>query len=73
MNRLTGLRCFAVFFLATLSTGAAFGAGKASAGQPTGAESKKAAAPAPAAALEKVPPEKLREDFRILRGAHGNW
>ena len=69
MNRLTELRCAAVFLLATLSAWAAYGAGKSGAGQPAGAESKKAATPAPAAALQKVPPEKLREDFRILRGA----
>ena len=66
MNRLTELRCAAVFLLATLSAWAAYGAGKSGAGQPAGAESKKAATPAPAAALQKVPPEKLREDFRIL-------
>src|SRR2546427_12242310 len=69
MNRLTELRCAAVFLLATLSAWAAYGAGKSGAGQPAGVESKKAARPAPAAALQKVPPEKLREDFRILRGA----
>jgi hypothetical protein len=37
--------------------------------QPPSAESKRPAPQAAAASLERVPPEKLREDFRILRGA----
>jgi hypothetical protein len=37
--------------------------------QPPGGTSKAPAPLVPAASLERVPPEKLREDFRILRGA----
>jgi hypothetical protein len=37
--------------------------------QPPSAESKTPAPPAPASSPERVPAEKLREDFRILRGA----
>src|SRR5260370_31992161 len=69
MNRRTQVRCSAVFVLVALAAWTVSGAGKAGAGQPASAESKKAATPAPAAALERLPPEKLREDFRILRRA----
>jgi Peptidase family S41 len=58
---------FGIFLLAALSACAAGGALQADALQPVRPESKKAAT-APAAP-DRVPVEKLREDFRILRGA----
>ena len=59
----------AIILFATLFTCAAPGVPKSGAFQPGTAESKQAATRAPAGAPEPVPPEKLREDFRILRGA----
>ena len=58
-----------LFLLAALSTCAASGALYSADLQPSSAESKPAATRAPARATDPVPPEKLREDFRILRGA----
>ena len=58
-----------IFLLAALSTCAASGGLNSGDSQPTSAGSKPAAARAPAGAPDPVPPEKLREDFRILRDA----
>ena len=58
-----------IFLLAALSTCAASGGLNSGDSQPSSAESNPAAARAPAGAPDPVPPEKLREDFRILRGA----
>jgi len=58
-----------MFLLATLSTCPALGGLNSGDAQPSSAQSKPAAARAPAGAPDPVPPEKLREDFRILRGA----
>jgi hypothetical protein len=58
-----------VFILCVLPALTAAAGSPSGAGQPPVAESKKVAARGAAAAIERVPPEKLREDFRILRGA----
>jgi hypothetical protein len=58
-----------LFLLAALSTCPASGGLNSPDSQSSSAESKPAAARAPAGAPDTVPPEKLREDFRILRGA----
>jgi hypothetical protein len=58
-----------VCILGALSTLAATAGPQSGAIQPPSAESRKLATPAPDSASERVSPEKLREDFRILRGA----
>src|SRR5215469_13134075 len=58
-----------IFLLAALSACAASGGLNSGDSQPTSAGSNPAAARTSAAAPDPVPPEKLREDLRILRGA----
>jgi C-terminal processing protease CtpA/Prc len=58
-----------VLILCALPTLGAIAGSHFSAVQAPSAESKKLATHTAAAAIERVPPEKLREDFRILRGA----
>jgi hypothetical protein len=58
-----------IFLLAALSTCAASGGLDSGDSQPSSAGSKPAAARAPAGPPDPVPPAKLRQDFRILRGA----
>src|SRR6516165_9249251 len=58
-----------IFVLAALATCAASGGVNSGDSQPTTAGSKPAAARTSAGAPDPVPPEKLREDLRILRGA----
>jgi hypothetical protein len=62
------LQVLSVFILGALFTAVAAGPPSA-ATQPPSAKSKNLATPGPAEAPKRVPPEKLREDFRILRGA----
>src|SRR5262245_32240076 len=69
MSNLIRRPSFALFLLAALSACAASAAVKSVAVHAGSSESKKAGTPAPAIAPDPVPPEKLREDFRILRGA----
>jgi Peptidase family S41 len=69
MNCLASQRDFAVVLIATLFLSAVCAAGNACAAQPATIDSKKATTPEPAKVPEPVPPQKLREDFRILRQA----
>jgi hypothetical protein len=58
-----------VLFFCALSTLTAAAGSPSEAAQPPSAESKKGATHAATSAVERVPPERLREDFRILRHA----
>ena len=58
-----------VLIIGVLSTLAATAGPQTGAQAPPGAAAKKPDPSPPASSLERVPPEKLREDFRILRGA----
>jgi C-terminal processing protease CtpA/Prc len=60
---------FPIFVLATLFTWPTSEGLNSGDSQPSSATSKPAIAAAGAGAPDPVPPEKLREDFRILRGA----
>ena len=66
---LASRRVFAVVLIATLLMVAVWAAGNSCASQPATIDAKKATTPEPAKLPEPVPPEKLREDFRILRQA----
>jgi hypothetical protein len=69
MNAYTRLLMLSAFILWPVLTLTAAEGSQTAAAQPPSAESKKLANHVAASTVKRVPPEKLREDFGILRGA----